>query len=361
MLSKPLAIDAMGGDNAPHAVIAGARLALRADPELAFQFHGDEAVIEPILAKMKDLKAVSTVVHTAHAITMDEKPSVALRKGRKSSMRMALDAVSVKEACAMVSAGNTGALMVMAKMVFRTLKGIERPAITAFVPARSREEVVLLDMGANVDCTVDHLLQFAIMGDAYARAMLGLERPKVGLLNVGAEELKGHGIVQGAHKVLKSGNLPIDYYGFVEGNDLLDGTVDVVVTDGFTGNIALKTAEGTARLIYTSIKSAIDSSLQAKIGLWLAKAALKKALKKFDPREHNGAILLGLNGIVVKSHGSADAKSFSNAIHVAAKLVRQDINKKIIEELSSSDMTVAAEAPAAVKEAEAEAVEQPIH
>lgn len=358
MLSLPLAIDAMGGDNAPHAVIAGARLALRKHPELKFQFHGDEAAIKPILSKMRDLKEVSTIVHTAHSIEMDEKPSIALRKGRKSSMRRAIDAVNQGEACAMVSAGNTGALMAMAKFVFKTLKGIERPAITAFVPARTREEVVLLDMGANVDCTVDHLLQFAIMGDAYARVMLGLESPKVGLLNVGSEELKGHGIVQGAHQVLKDGNLPIDYYGFIEGNDILDGTVDVVVTDGFTGNIALKTAEGTARLLYTSIKSAIESSLQAKIGIWLAKAAFKKALKKFDPREHNGAILLGLNGIAVKSHGSADAKSFSNAIHVAAQLVEQDINKKIIEELTQSDMTVAAPVSTVV---ESEAVEQPIH
>ncbi len=358
MLSKPLAIDAMGGDNAPMAVIAGARLALRENPNLRFMFFGDEAAIEPILSKMKDLKDVSEIVHTAHAVSMDEKPSVALRKGRKSSMRLAIDAVRDGSACAIVSAGNTGALMAMSKIVFRTLKGIERPAITAFVPARTREEVVLLDMGANVDCTVEHLLQFAIMGDAYARVMLGLEQPKIGLLNVGSEELKGHGIVQGAHQVLKERRLPIDYYGFIEGNDILDGTVDVVVTDGFTGNIALKTAEGTARLLYSSIKGAIDNSLQAKIGIWLAKGAFKKALRKFDPREHNGAILLGLNGIAVKSHGSADAKSFSNAVLVAAKLVEQDINKKIIEELAESDMT---EAPVASAVAEAAQSEQPIH
>lgn len=358
MTGKPLAIDAMGGDNAPHAIIAGARLALRKNPDLSFQFHGDETVITPVLAKMRDLKEVSTIVHTAHSIAMDEKPSVALRKGRKSSMRQAIDAVSRGEASAIVSAGNTGALMAMSKIVFRTLKGIERPAITAFVPARTREEVVLLDMGANVDCTVDHLLQFAIMGNAYARVRLGTENPTVGLLNVGSEELKGHGIVQGAHQVLREGKLPIDYYGFIEGNDILDGTVDVVVTDGFTGNIALKTAEGAARLLYTSIKSAIESSFQAKLGAWLAKAAFKKALKKFDPREHNGAILLGLNGIAVKSHGSADAKSFSNAINVAAQLVEQDINQKIIEELTQSDMTIDA---AVSVSTEAEALEQPIH
>jgi glycerol-3-phosphate acyltransferase PlsX len=266
---------------------------------------------------------------------MDAKPSVALRQGRDSSMRAALDAVASGRASAMVSAGNTGALMVMAKMVLKTLPGIHRPAITATVPSRHRP-VVLLDMGANIDCTAEHLVQFAMMGDAYARAMLGIANPKIGLLNVGSEEMKGHDDVKEAHRILRSGTIPVDYFGFVEGNDILEGTTDVVVTDGFTGNIALKTAEGASRLIYTTLKTAIENSWTAKIGYLLARPAIRMALKRFDPRRLNGAILLGLNGVAVKSHGSADAKGFANAIRVAISLVDNQVNEKIIEELRAA-------------------------
>lgn len=332
-LNLPIALDAMGGEKAPYSVVHGAKIALREVPELTFRFYGDEALIAPLLHKLKPLRDVSEIIHTETAVHMHEKPAVALRQRRDSSMRLAINAVSKGEACAVVSGGNTGALMMMSKYVFKTLKGIERPAITAFMPAQQRD-VAMLDMGANVDCGPEHLLQFAIMGDAYARVVLGVQRPKVALLNVGAEDLKGHGLVQSAHQLLKDSNLPIDYVGFVEGNDILEGTVDVVVTDGFTGNIALKTAEGAARLIYNSMRTAIENSLSAKIGYLLAKPALTMALRKFDPRAHNGAILLGLNGIAVKSHGGTDAKGFANAIQVAVKLVRQDINTRIIEELN---------------------------
>lgn len=322
----------MGGDKAPESVIQGARITLKRHPEATFLFFGREPVIAPLIERYRGLAAVSRIVHTDSVIAMDEKPSVALRSGRKSSMRLALDAVANGEACAMVSAGNTGALMATAKFALKTLPGIYRPAITATVPSRA-QNVVLLDMGANIDCTADNLVQFAMMGDAYARAVLGIENPRIGLLNVGSEEMKGHEEVKDAHKVLRSGSIPINYHGFVEGNDILEGTTDVVVTDGFTGNIALKTAEGASRLIYTELRNAIENSFAAKLGYLLARPAIRMAMRRFDPRKLNGAILLGLNGVAVKSHGGADAKSFANAVHVALTLVENRVNDKIIDEL----------------------------
>lgn len=335
-LVKPLAIDAMGGDKAPHCVVHGARIALKWFPDLRYVFFGDEEQLNPLIHKYK-LEDIARVVHTPVAIAADDKPSAALRQGKQSSMRLAIDSVNAGESCAMVSAGNTGALMATAKFVFKTLPGIHRPAITATLPSR-KGNVVLLDMGANIDCTADYLVQFAMMGDAYARALLNIENPLVGLLNVGSEDMKGHDEVKDAHRVLKSGDISVRYHGFVEGNDILDGTVDVVVTDGFTGNIALKTAEGASRLLYSALKTSIESSWLAKIGYLFAKPAIKMAMKKYDPRRHNGAILLGLNGIAVKSHGGADAKAFANAIKVAATLVEHEVNAKITEELTQSGM-----------------------
>ncbi len=331
-LPLPIALDAMGGDKAPEAVIQGARRVLKEFPQTRFIFYGREPVIAPLIARNRVLARASQVVHAETVIAMDEKPSVALRQGRESSMRAAIDAVAQGKACAMVSAGNTGALMAIAKFVMKTLPGIYRPAITATVPSRHRP-VVLLDMGANLECTAEYLVQFAMMGDAYARAVTGLAAPKIGLLNVGSEEMKGHEEVKEAHRILRSGSIPVEYHGFVEGNDLLEGTVDVVVTDGFTGNIALKTAEGASRLIYTTLKSAIERSVMAKIGYLLARPAIRMAMKRFDPRKLNGAILLGLNGIAVKSHGGADAKSYANAIKVAIAMAENRVNDKIIAEL----------------------------
>lgn len=328
----PIAIDAMGGDKAPEAVIQGARRVLKEFPGTRFLFFGREQVIGPLIAKHRGLARASQIVHAPTVIAMDEKPSIALRQGRDSSMRAAIDAVREGKACAMVSAGNTGALMATAKMVLKTLPGIYRPAITATVPSRHKP-VVLLDMGANLECTAEYLVQFAMMGDAYARAVMGHAAPRIGLLNVGSEDMKGHDEVKDAHKMLRSGDYPIQYHGFVEGNDILEGTTDVVVTDGFTGNIALKTAEGASRLIYGALKSAFEKSTMAKIGYLLARPALRVALKRFDPRKLNGAILLGLNGIVVKSHGGADGKSFANAIKVAIAMAENNVNEKIIAEL----------------------------
>jgi len=331
-LSLPIALDAMGGDKAPDSVVDGARRVLKDYPDTQFIFYGNRELIEPLIERHRHLAAASSIIHTETVIEMHEKASVALRQGRQSSMRIALDAVAEGKACAMVSAGNTGALMAIAKFVLKTLPGIHRPAITATIPSRHRP-VVLLDMGANIDCTAEYLVQFAMMGDAYARAALGIENPRVGLLNVGSEEMKGHDEVKEAHRILRSGTIPIEYYGFVEGNDILEGTTEVVVTDGFTGNIALKTAEGASRLIYTTLKTAIENSFTAKIGYLLARPAIRMALRRFDPRKLNGAILLGLNGIAVKSHGSADGKSFANAIKVAISLVENRVNEKIIDEL----------------------------
>jgi glycerol-3-phosphate acyltransferase PlsX len=342
-LYLPIALDAMGGDKAPEAVIQGARRVLKDFPNTRFIFYGREPVIAPLIARSRTLSRASEVVHAATVIAMDEKPSVALRQGRDSSMRAALDAVAQGKACAMVSAGNTGALMATAKMVLKTLPGIHRPAITATVPSKHRP-VVLLDMGANLECTAEYLVQFAIMGDAYARAVMGMAAPRIGLLNVGTEEMKGHDEVKEAHRMLRSGNYPIEYHGFVEGNDILEGTTDVVVTDGFTGNIALKTAEGASRLIYTTLKSAIERSVLAKIGYLFARPAIRMAMKRFDPRKLNGAILLGLNGVAVKSHGGADAKSFANAIKVAIAMAENNVNEKIIAELAR----VASETPSGV-------------
>lgn len=332
-LSLPIALDAMGGDKAPEAVIQGARRVLKEFPQTRFIFYGREPVIAPLIARSRSLARASQVVHAETVVAMDEKPSVALRKGRDSSMRAAIDAVADGKACAIVSAGNTGALMATAKFVLRTLPGIDRPAITATVPSRHRP-VVLLDMGANLECTAEYLVQFAVMGDAYARAVMGMAAPKIGLLNVGSEDMKGHEEVKEAHQMLRSGNYPIEYHGFVEGNDILEGTTDVVVTDGFTGNIALKTAEGASRLIYETLKSAIERSFLAKIGYLFARPAIRMAMKRFDPRKLNGAILLGLNGIAVKSHGGADAKSYANAIKVAISMVENQVNEKIIAELA---------------------------
>ncbi len=339
----PIALDAMGGDKAPEAVIQGARRVLKEHPETRFIFYGREQVIAPLVARYRTLARASEVVHAETVVAMDEKPSVALRQGRESSMRAAINAVATGKACAMVSAGNTGALMAIAKFVLKTLPGIYRPAITATVPSRHRP-VVLLDMGANLECTAEYLVQFALMGDAYARAVTGLAAPKVGLLNVGSEEMKGHEEVKEAHKILRSGSIPVEYHGFVEGNDILEGTTDVVVTDGFTGNIALKTAEGASRLIYTTLKTAIERSFLAKVGYLFARPAIRMAMRRFDPRKLNGAILLGLNGIVVKSHGGADAKSYANAIKVAISMAEHHVNEKILAELGRVNAeTLAAE------------------
>lgn len=330
-----IALDVMGGDNAPHSVLSGANNVLARCSNLHFLLYGNEKKILPLLEELPALKAVSKVFHTDNAISSDEKPSIALRRGRDSSMRLAINAVHDGKADAIVSAGNTGALMAMSKLVLRPMDGIDRPAIASVFPTR-KGRCVLLDLGANVDCNSENLVQFALMGDAFAKVLLNIASPKIGLLNVGSEDNKGSEIVKSAAEELRDGDYAINFYGYVEGNDIAEGTVDVVVTDGFTGNVALKTAEGTAKICVDTIKKSFRSSPLAMLGGLLAKSAIKRAFQYLDPRLHNGAMFLGLNGISVKSHGGTDAVGFANALYITYELAVNDINKKIKEELSLS-------------------------
>lgn len=313
----------MGGDHGPSAVVPGvakaaARLAARG---MRFLLCGDEERIRAQLARHGALAAISDVRHSDLVIAMDEKPAVAMRRGKGSSMWNAVEAVKTGEAIAAVSAGNTGALMAISKLVLRMAADLERPAIVAIWPSvRGRASV--LDVGANIDCDAERLVDFAIMGEAFHRAVHGVKRPTVGLLNIGSEDQKGHDELREAHRLLREGGLPIDYRGFVEGDDISASLVDVVVTDGFTGNIALKTAEGTARYIGGEMREAFTGDLASKIGALFAKKALNKMRHRMDPNSVNGGPLLGLNGVVVKSHGGANADGFANAIMVAADLAQ---------------------------------------
>ena len=342
-----IALDAMGGDRAPAIVLQGADLALERAPGLRFLIFGAENAIGPLLERLPDLAVVATVHHTSEIISAEAKPSLALRAGRPSSMRLAIDAVAEGRAAGVVSAGNTGALMALAKFVLKTMPGIDRPAIASFFPTR-RGESVMLDLGANVDCDPDNLVQFAVMGDVFARTVLGLVEPVVGLLNVGSEDLKGNEVVRRASARLRGAMTPIRFHGFVEGDDIAAGTVDVVVTDGFTGNIALKTAEGTVKLFGEFLDEAFRHSLPARIGYLFARGALEKLRMRVDPRRYNGAIFLGLNGIVVKSHGSADALGFANAIGVAVDMMTNGFLDKIRSDLARLKQASAALQPAAL-------------
>jgi glycerol-3-phosphate acyltransferase PlsX len=325
-----IALDAMGGDHGPAVVVAGAELALTRHPESEFLFFGDAAQIAPLLDARPALKAVSRLVHTDVAIRMEDKPSQALRYGRwKSSMWLAIDAVKKGDADVIVSAGNTGALMAMSKFHLKTLPGIERPAIAALWPT-VRGESVVLDVGASIGADAEHLVDLAVMGAATARILFGLESPTVGLLNVGVEEVKGLEEVREAGRILREEKLrDLDYQGFVEGNDIGKGTVDVVVTEGFAGNIALKTAEGTARQIGEYLKGAMSRSLSARIGFLLARGAFRQLKERMDPRRANGGVFLGLNGIVIKSHGGTDAEGFAAALDLSFGVVRDNLLARI--------------------------------
>ncbi len=330
-MAPVIALDAMGGDRAPAVVVEGARLALRQRPDLRFLLFGDEERLRPLLRAAERPEAFD-LRHTEVAIPNDAKPSTALRQGRNSSMRLAVEAVRRGEAEAAVSAGNTGALMAMAKFVLRTLPGIDRPAIVTILPSR-RDPFVMLDLGANVDCSAEHLLQFAVMGEAYARAVLGKDKPRVALLNIGTEEIKGESVVRQAANLIRERLPQLAYAGFVEGDEVMSGQVDVVVTDGFTGNVALKIAEGASRLYASRLREAFRSSLRARLGYLLARPALERVRRRLDPRRHNGAMFVGLGGVVVKSHGGTDALGFSAAVMAAVRLVESATNARIIDEM----------------------------
>ncbi len=328
-----IALDAMGGDAAPEVVVDGAALARERYPSVYFMFYGDESRVKALLDRKPILAGCSEVRHSPDVISGDAKPSIALRQGRNSSMRMAINAVAAGEAASVVSAGNTGALMAMAKMVFKTMPGIDRPAIASLFPTRTGE-CVMLDMGANVECDAENLVQFAMMGSIFCRTVLGITEPSIGLLNIGAEEMKGHDELRAAASILRERRIPGKFKGFIEGDDITAGTVDVVVTDGFSGNIALKTAEGTARLMAHFLRQSFASSLPAKLGYFLARGALRRLKARADPRRYNGAMFLGLQGLCVKSHGGTDAEGFANAVGVAYDLIDKRFSQRILEELA---------------------------
>ncbi len=330
-----IALDAMGGDKAPDFVISGAYIASKNLKNVRYKIYGNKKKIMPIMAKYPSLQDISKIIHTEEFITADEKPSNALRKGKNSSMYMAINASKTKEVQAVVSAGNTGALMALSKFVLQTLPGIDRPAIGGILPT-IKGYCIVLDLGANIHCDAENLFEFAVMGNAFARAVLGLSKPSIGLLNVGTEKNKGHETLRLASNLIEESEIDFNYYGFVEGNDINSGTVDVVITDGFTGNVALKTAEGTSKYISSTIKNIMKSSPFGWLGMLVAMPAISKIKKRMDPRSFNGAMFLGLNGIVVKSHGGTDEIGFANAIKVAYKLAENNINEQIVKEMVSS-------------------------
>ncbi len=328
-----LSIDAMGGDHAPGIVVDGAARFLEGRAGARALLHGDEAVLKPLVAASPVLSAQAEVRHSDIKITSDMKPSQALRRGKGSSMWNSVEAVREGFADASVSAGNTGALMAISMLILRKMEGVHRPAMTALWPTL-RGRTVVLDVGANIEADAEQLVSFAIMGEAFARATLGMERPSVGILNIGSEEMKGHEEVREAHELLRNSPLKMDYRGFVEGDDISAGVVDVVVTDGFTGNIALKTGEGVARMLASHMRAAFTESLVSKAGAALAMNGLKRLKGLMDPSNVNGGVLVGLGGVSVKSHGSADARGFARACELAADLASSDYQREIAVNLA---------------------------
>jgi glycerol-3-phosphate acyltransferase PlsX len=319
----------MGGDFGPEVVVPGAAISLTRHPELRFKLFGDRNRIEAQLQKHVELAARSEIVHTDSAIAMDVKPSQALRQGRTSSMWLAIQSVAAGESSVVVSAGNTGALMAMSKIVLRPITGIDRPAIAALWPT-VRNECIVLDVGANIGASESQLCDFALMGAAMARALFHVEKPSVGLLNVGSEEIKGAEEVKQAHAILRAmDGMPIDYQGFVEGHEIGQGRVDVVVVEGFAGNIALKTAEGTARQIAQYLRDAMTRTWMSRIGAFLAQGGFRTLKNKMDPRRVNGGTFLGLNGLAVKSHGGTDALGFASAIDIAQDMVQSGLVERL--------------------------------
>jgi phosphate acyltransferase len=342
-----ISVDAMGGDHAPRAVLHGAHLALKERTNTRFIFHGREEQITPLLEEYPALKPVSTVRHAENVIAMDEKPSQALRKGKgTSSMWMAIQSVKDGDADVAISGGNTGALMAMATFCLRPMEGISRPGIAAIWPTL-RSDIIVLDMGATIGADAEQLVDYAILGSALARALFNSSAPTVGLLNVGTEEVKGLDYIKEAGKILTQGSgNGFTYQGFVEGDDIGKGTVDVVVTEGFVGNIALKTAEGTARQVGTYLRNALKATLLSRIGALFATSALNSLRRKMDPRTLNGGVFLGLNGIVIKSHGGTDEIGYKSALGLAYDMARNRLMDKIGDTMKSFPISKAApEAP----------------
>ncbi len=328
-----IAVDAMGGDYGVESAIPGVALLNKKNPEIHFMIFGDENHIYPLLNRYKNLKKVSQVVHTDKMVSSDEKPSVALRASKGTSMRMAIEAVKNGDACAIVSSGNTGALMAMAKIILKTVSGIHRPAIASVFPTL-KNDTIMLDLGANVLVDAENLVQFAVLGAVFAKAHNDIAVPSVGLLNVGSEETKGPEHVRGAASILSNVDFPGRYYGFVEGDDIMKGVVDVVVSDGYAGNIALKAAEGVSNFTQYYFKKAFRSDPFAVLGGLLAFFAFRRCNKRLDPRAYNGGVFLGLNGLCIKSHGGSDAFAFSNALRLAVELTKHGYVNQIADDIS---------------------------
>ena len=329
-----IAVDAMGGDEGVRVMIEGAALARRRHDRFKFLLVGDEERIKAALENHPNLRSASEILHCDDVVAGDEKPTQALRRAKTTSMGLAINAVKTGHAGAAVSAGNTGALMAMAKLALRTMPGIDRPALSALMPTLGDSDVVMLDLGANTDCDARNLIQFSIMGAAYSRIITGRERPRVRLLNIGSEETKGTDVLRDAAAQLYAhSELSLQFDGFIEADKINRGDVDVVVTDGFSGNIALKAIEGTARFVADLLRRSFASSLRSKFGFLISRPATELLKHHLDPNNHNGAVFLGLNGIVVKSHGSASALGVANAVAVTARLLEEKLTERIAAEL----------------------------
>ena len=330
-----IAVDAMGGDEGVRTMISGAALARRGHDKFKFLLVGDQARIERALEAHPNMREASEILHCEDVVGGDERPTQALRRAKTTSMGLAIQAVKNGDAGAAVSAGNTGALMAMSKLALRTMPGIDRPALAALMPSLGDTDVVMLDLGANTECDARNLVQFAIMGAAYARIVNGQESPRVRLLNIGTEATKGTGEVQEAAQVLRAAtNLAMSFEGFVEADKINRGETDVVVCDGFSGNIALKAIEGAARFVTDLLRNAFTSSLRSKIGFLVSRPATELLRHHLDPNNHNGAVFLGLNGVIVKSHGSATPKGVANAVDVAARLLEESLTERIAADLA---------------------------
>lgn len=346
---KIISIDGMGGDNAPGIVVEGLERFAKRRGDLLFLLHGDEAKLKPLLANAPAAAPRTTIRHTDKLIAMDAKPADAVRRGKGSSMWNAIEAVKNGEAVAAVSAGNTGALMGQSMMILRKVEGVERPALAGSWPTRT-SVCAMLDLGADIAATAEQLVEFAIMGQAFARVVNGVANPRVALLNIGSEELKGHESIREAARLIRASSLQMDFRGYVEADKIGYGDIDVVVTDGFTGNVSIKTAEGIAKMISDMLKDALKSGPLSMLGALLVLPALKKMRAKMDPRKTNGAVFLGLNGVVVKSHGGTDAVGFEQAISVAAGMGESRFREEIEDNLKRLTASIAAGAPVAVKE-----------
>ncbi|WP_375394005.1 phosphate acyltransferase PlsX [uncultured Sphingomonas sp.] len=329
-----IAVDAMGGDDGLAVMLAGVARARRRFEGTRFLLVGDERAIGDGLANHPNLAQHAEIVHAPEMVGSSERPTQAIRRARMTSMGIAIDLVKQGRAAAAVSSGNTGAMMAMAKLSLRMLPGIDRPALAALLPTLGATDMVMLDLGANTECDARNLVQFAVMGAAYARTTLDLERPRVALLNIGSEDQKGTGEIRDAAARLRAAtHLPMQFEGFIEGDRLSRGEVDVIVCDGFSGNIALKTAEGTARFVADLLRRAFSSSMRSKIGFLISRPATELLRDHLDPNNHNGAVFLGLNGIVVKSHGGANEVGVATAIGNAVKMVRNDLCRRIGDDL----------------------------